>query len=92
MALEGMRRGFIGGSLLALFIAKEFGLEGQAVPTMDGLQRYLVIEEQLLSEIPDFLSFLFTPFQDYHDAATTYLKILHILVDKQRPSACSIYW
>ena len=92
MALESMRRGFIGGSALSLFIIKEYGLEKQAVPVLDALRGYLEIEEALLSQIPPFLDFLVFPFTDYHEAAKTYLLILEILAESQRPPTCEYYW
>jgi len=91
-ALESMRRGFVGGSMLSLFIIKEFGLEKQAVPTLNAMRTYLGIEEALLSRIPDFLEFLVMPFTDYHEAAKTYLLILDILAESQRPRTCQFYW
>lgn len=92
MSLESMRRGFVGGSALSLFVIKEFGLEKQAVPTLNALRGYLEIEEKLLSAIPPFLSFLLTPFTDYHESAKAYLAILDILAESQRPSTCDYYW
>jgi len=92
MTLESLRRGFVGGSMLSLFVIKEFGLERQAVPTLNWLRGYLDIEEALLSQIPDFLDFLTMPFTDYHDAAKLYLQILDILSEAQRPRTCQFYW
>lgn len=92
MALESMRRGFIGGSALSLFIIKDFGLEKAAIPTLDAMRTYLDIEEKLLSELPPYLEFLLTPFTDYHESAETYLLILDLLANKQRPPTCSFYW
>jgi len=92
MSLDSMRRGFIGGSALSLFIIKEFGLDKQAAPTLDYLRGYLDVEEKLISNIPPFLEFLVTPFTDYHNAAKTYLEILGILAEAQRPPTCQIYW
>jgi len=91
-SLESMRRGFIGGSALSLFIIKEFGLDKQAVPTLNALRGYLEIEEGLLAQIPDFLEFLAMPFQDYHDAAKCFLEIVDGLAEKQRPPTCEYYW
>ncbi len=91
-ALESMRRGFIGGSALSLFIIKEFGLDKQAAPTMGYMRSYLDWEETLLSQIPPFLDFLVIPFTDYHEAGKTYLQILDILAESQRPPACDYYW
>jgi len=92
MSLESMRRGFIGGSALSLFIIKEYGLERQAVPTIDAMRTYLALEEKLLAMIPDFLEFLFSPFEDYHEAAKIYLVILEILAEMQQPPTCQFYW
>lgn len=92
MSLESMRRGFIGGSALSLFIIKSFGLEKGAVPTITYMANYLQVEEQLLAMIPPFLSFLILPFTDYHDAGVCYLKILEILSELQRPLTCNFYW
>ena len=76
--------------MLSLFIIKEFGLEKQAVPTLNFMRTYLETEEKLLSQIPPFLEFLVMPFTDYHEAAKTYLLILDILAEKQRPPRLSI--
>lgn len=92
MGLESMRRGFIGGSALSLFIIKEFGLERQALPTLNALRVYLEWEATLLSQIPPFLNFLLRPYTDYHNASMTYLEIVDILAEKQRPSTCAVYW
>jgi len=87
-----MRRGFIGGSALSLFVIKEFGLDKQAVPTLNYMRSYLETEEKLLSQIPPFLDFLSAPFTDYHEAAKVYLDILDILAESQRPRGCAYYW
>jgi len=77
---------------LSLFIIKEFGLDKQAVPTIKAMRGYLELEGKLLEQIPDFLSFLVMPFEDYHLAGETYLYILDGLAEKQRPPACQFYW
>lgn len=92
MTLESMRRGFVGGSALSLFVIKEFGLEGGAVPTINLMRGYLAIEEALLDEIPFYLAFLLLPFTDYHNASTCFLGILDELALKQRPVSCQYYW
>ena len=91
-ALESMRRGFLGGSALSLFIIKEFGLDRQAVPVLNAMRFYLETEEKLIEQIPDFLSFLLTPITDYHEAAKTYLLIIDALSELQRPRTCQFYW
>ena len=90
--LESFRRGYIGGSSLSLFIIKEFGLEKQAAPTLTAMRWYLDREEALLSQIPDFLAFLLMPFTDFHEAAKTFLQIIDILAEMQRPPTCDLYW
>ena len=92
MSLEGMRRGFIGGSALSLFIIKEFGLEREAVPVINAMRGYLEVEAALLESIPPFLAFLVIPFTDYHEAAKNYLVTLEILAELQQPPTCEFYW
>ena len=92
MSLESFRRGFIGGSMLSLFIIKEFGLDQQAAPTLDFLRGYLDVEEVVLQNIPPVISFITTPFTDYHNSAKRYLEIVDALALKQRPLACEAYW
>lgn len=92
MALESMRRGFVGGSLLSLFVIKEFGLDKQAVPTLNALRGYLAVEETLLEDIPPIINFVLRPFTDYHEASKVALEIIDILAEKQRPPTCEFYW
>jgi len=90
--LESLRRGYVGGTMLSLFIIKDYGLDKQAVPTMAWLRRYLDIEEALLSKIPPILESLVNPFTDYHESAKLYLQIIDILAEQQRPPTCQFYW
>ena len=92
MSFESFRRGFVGGSMLALFVIKEFGLDKAAVPTLEFLRGYLDIEEKLIPKLPPFLSYLAMPFIDYHDSARLYLEILDVLAEQQRPRTCQFYW
>lgn len=92
MALESMRRGFVGGTGLSLFIIKDFGFDWQGREHCQMLRDYLEIEAMLLEQIPDWLTWLFWIFQDYHDAAVTYVTILEELVEYQDPQRCSWYW
>lgn len=91
-ALEGLRRGFIGGSSLSLFIIKEFGLTEQAAPTLAYLRQYLAIEESILASIPKELKVFLSPWIDHHDAGVTYLKIIDLLAEAERPKDCEFYW
>ncbi|MBA7690160.1 hypothetical protein ES703_98684 [subsurface metagenome] len=90
--LESMRRGFVGGSALSLFIIKEFGLEGGALPTLTFLRSYLAVEEKLIENIPPFLLFLILPFTDYHEASKCYLGIIEELAELQSPQSCPAFW
>lgn len=92
LSLESMRRGFVGGTSLSLFIIKDIGLEGRGRQHLEMLKGYLDIEAALLAGIPGYLEFLFLPFLDYHDAGKTYVAILEDLVEYQDPANCSWYW
>ncbi|GAH84309.1 unnamed protein product, partial [marine sediment metagenome] len=50
------------------------------------------IEEEVLTRIPTILNSLLAPFTDYHNANKTYLKIIDILAELQRPRSCQYYW
>ncbi len=78
--------------MLSLFIIKEFGLEQQALPTLNAMRGYIDVEERLLAQIPEALDFLVMPFSDYHESAKLYLQILDILAELQRPPTCQFYW
>lgn len=92
MSLESMRRGFVGGTSLSLFVIKEFGLEKHGKVTCEFLRYYLEVEEEMLSRVPDWLEWAFIIFQDYHDSAVVYLDILDDMVEIQQPSKCQWYW
>lgn len=92
LSLESMRRGFVGGTSLSLFIIKDIGLEGRGRQHVEMLKTYLEIEAGLLSLIPDWLEFLVYPFMDYHDAGETFVAILEDLVEYQDPANCLYYW
>lgn len=92
MYFESMRRGALGGSALSLFVIKEFGLDRQAVPTLNFLRTALDVEEKMIAQIPWFFEWLLTPITDYHQAAKTFVDILAILAELQRPSGCDYYW
>lgn len=92
MTLESMRRGYLGGSLLSLFVIKEFGLDRQALPTLNALRGYLDREEELIDTIPFFLAFIAGPFIDHHAACKLSLEIIDGLAESQRPRSCTYYW
>lgn len=82
----------MGGSALSLFIIKEFGLQGQAVPTLRRMKQYLVIEEAILSRAPKELEVFLWAFTDYHEASQTYVTILEIMSEEEFPDTCEFYW
>lgn len=95
MSLDSMRRGFVGGCSLAIFVAKSNQCEEHIDDMLGLLAGYLVIESQLLAAIPPPIWFLVWPFGDYHDASLTYLKILTILAEAQKVTegdTCEYYW
>lgn len=95
LSLEGMRRGFVGGCSLAIFVAKTNQCEKHLQDMIELLSKYLVIEAGLLNNIPPPISFLLWPFMDYHDAAVTYLQIMIIIAEEQKVTEgdnCEYYW
>jgi len=92
LSLEGMRRTFLGGTFLSLFIVKEFGLQPHARYTIDLLRRYLEIEAAMIPELPPVLNWLVRPWQDHNAAGQTYLDILEILAEQEFPAKCEFYW
>jgi len=98
-ALEGMRRGLIGGSSLSLFIIKEFGLTRQALPTLNFMRNYLDVEKAIIDSTPKELKVFLAPFIDFHEANVTFVKIIDILAKYEFPTecdpegaVCQFYW
>ena len=79
MSLESMRRCFIGGTSLCLFI--DLAGDSPLSCSRDNafLRSYLPIEEMLINELPPFLRWMVSPWIDYHNAAATFLKISEAL-------------
>ena len=92
LSLESMRRCFIGGTSLALFIDLS-GLEPPSVVRdLDFLRTYLAIEEQLINNIPPIIAFITSPFIDYHYAACVFLDITDRLQLSRREQTCALIW
>ncbi|MBA7588418.1 hypothetical protein ES708_30474 [subsurface metagenome] len=72
LGLESMRRGFIGGTSLALFIDLSGMGQGSCQRDLRTLEAYRPIEEALIDAIPDFLVTLIYCFEDYHLAAVCF--------------------
>lgn len=92
LSLEGMRRTFLGGSFLTLFIIKEFGLPNWALYTIDLLEKYLDIEAEMISRIKTPLAFFIRPWSDHNAAGRTYLDVLKIMAEDEFPATCQFYW
>jgi hypothetical protein len=92
LSLEGMRRTFIGGSSLSLFIIKEFGLSPHAQSTLDLLRGYLDIEAGLIDAIPEPFRWLVSPWTDHHNSGVLFVRILDELVKLEFPSSCTYFW
>jgi hypothetical protein len=92
LSLESMRRGFIGGTSLALFI--DIGSLGQASCQRDlrTLATYLPIEKTLIDAIPDFLITLVHCFEDYHEAAQCFYDIASELCQQKGELQCQGIW
>lgn len=90
--IESLRRGFLGGTQLSLFIIKDYGLDWLGRDHIEMLKTYLTIEQAMIDTIPDDLQFFIWPFMDHHDAGETYVSVLEDLVELQDPANCSYYW
>ena len=92
MSLESMRRCFIGGTALALFIDLS-GLEPPSVVRdLDFLRGYLEIEQELINNIPPIIAFITSPFIDYHNANCIFLDIVDRLQLFRMELTCQPVW
>jgi len=92
LSLESMRRCFVGGTSLALFVDLS-GLE-QTSCLRDGnfLRAYLPVEEALINQLPPIIRFVASPFIDYHNAAKTFLEITDRLCYAKQEQLCPLIW
>jgi len=92
MSLESMRRCFIGGTALALFIDLS-GLEPPSVVRdLTFLRNYLKIEEELIQNIPPIIAFIASPYIDYHKANCLFVDIVDRLQLFRRELSCNPVW
>ena len=92
MSLESMRRGFIGGTCLSLFIDLS-GLDQEScMRDLGTLRGYLPIEEHLIQSLPPFLQWLASPFIDYHKANVCFLAIAEALCRAKGELYCQTIW
>ena len=92
MSLDSMRRGFIGGTSLALFIDLSGMGQESCMRDLNTLATYLPIEEALIESIPFFLDFLIRPFEDYHLAAVCFYETAQELCLQKGELQCQQIW
>lgn len=92
LSLEGMRRTFLGGTFLSLFIIKDFGFPAYAQATIELLRGYLDVEAEMITRIKVPLGFLIKPWEDHNAAGRTYLDVLELLAEQEFPATCEFYW
>ena len=92
MSLESMRRCFIGGTSLALFIDLSGLFQYSCLRDCNILRAYLPIEEALINQLPPIIQFVASPFIDYHNAATTFLEITDRLCYAKQEQVCESIW
>lgn len=74
-AFEGLRRAWLGGTALAVFIDI-----GQSTPTsclrdVAALRLYLDVENELINGVPELLRGLIAPWIDHHNAQECFYEI-----------------
>jgi len=92
LSLESMRRGFIGGTALSLFIDLSGLPQYACMRDLNTLAAYLPIEEALIDAIPDFLITLIHCFEDYHLAAVCFYEIAKELCEAKGELTCQGIW
>jgi len=92
LSLESMRRGFMGGSALSLFIDISNNNKEGCKVRIQFMAQYLDIEEYLLTQIPGFLSWAAGPFIDYHKAQRCFFTIAEALCDRLDKRSCADIW
>lgn len=92
MSLETMRRCFIGGTSLALFIDLTGLDQFSCLRDASLLRAYLPIEAALIHQIPPIIRFITFPFIDYHNAAKCFLSITDALCYAKQELLCQPIW
>ena len=92
MSLESMRRGFMGGSALALFIDISIDNYEGCKLRIATMEQYLDVEEYLITQIPPILAFFMSPFTDYHKAQRCFFTIASTLCDRLQKRSCADIW
>ena len=92
MSLESMRRGFMGGTALSLFIDISIGNHEGCKIRIAFMEKYLDVEQYLISQIPPVLAFFISPFIDYHNAQRCFFTIASTLCDRLQKRSCAEIW
>ena len=92
LSLESMRRGFIGGTSLALFIDLSGMGQESCSRDLQTLEAYLPIEKALIEAIPVFLIALVHCFEDYHLAAVCFYETAKELCLQKGELQCQGVW
>ncbi|MBA7605836.1 hypothetical protein ES703_12971 [subsurface metagenome] len=92
MSLDSMRRGFIGGTALALFIDLSGMGQESCSRDLTTLGIYLDLEAKIIELIPWFLEFITRPFEDYHLAAVCFYETAQELCQQKGELQCQGIW
>lgn len=92
LGLESMRRGFVGGTALALFIDLSGLSQLSCQRDLRTLAAYLPIEKALIEAIPDFLITIIHCFEDYHLAAVCFYETALELCQQKGELECQGVW
>lgn len=92
LSLEGLRRNFLGGTCLSLFIIIQYGLTTHADEALANLEAYLGLEQQFINALPAPVSWLLTPWTDHHNSGVAALRVFRLLLGTRNINACDRYW
>lgn len=102
MSLEGLRRSWIGGTSLGIFVALESDRPITVGPSLDQLENLNDIALSIIEDLPPFLNFAAAPFRDYHTATKAFIECIRSKTEGEIPGTgeppgemsteCAIYW
>jgi len=74
-ALEGLRRCWLSGTALALFIDIGSSLPASCIRECENLRRYLDVDRMIIEMVPELLWPLIGPWIDHHNAQECFYEI-----------------
>ena len=96
MSLEGLRRGQAGGTMLAIFVRLEADSTEPIEANLDYLRTLNTIALEIIDSLPDFLSFVASPFRDYVIGSQCFTGSIDLILQEQQPpldqAECLLYW